>query len=307
MSVAPDRGFRPYLLIERLGDPARAIYRERMTSSAFDLSGYFARIGHDGPHTPTLETVRAIQLRHAQAIPFENLNPLLGLPVKLDLDSLQQKLVRSRRGGYCFEHNTLFGQALKALGFRVVGLAGRVVWNQPNPAVTPPRSHMVLRVELEDGPYLADVGFGMSPTGPLRLMPDIEQQTPHEPFRLLRDGEQFTLQCKLLDKWASFYRFELHPQEPIDYEVANHYVSTWPTSHFVNSLIAARAMPEGRYGLRDNRLSIHRLGGASEQRVLAGATEVSAVLREFFGIVVPDEAAFGAKLARLNWPDFRTG
>ncbi|HEY1385644.1 MAG TPA: arylamine N-acetyltransferase [Dongiaceae bacterium] len=275
-----------------------------MTSDAFDLSAYFARIGYDGPRAPTLETLRAIQLRHAQTIPFENLNPLLGLPVKLDLDSLQQKLVRSRRGGYCFEHNTLFGEALKALGFRVTGLAGRVVWNQPYGTTTPPRSHMVLRVELEDGPYLADVGFGMSPTGPLRLQSDIEQRTPHEPFRLLRDGEQFTLQCKLLDKWASFYRFELHPQEPIDYEVANHYVSTWPTSHFVNSLIAARAIPEGRYGLRDNRLSIHRMGGASEQRVLASTAEVNATLRELFGIVVPDEAAFAAKLARLNWPDF---
>jgi N-hydroxyarylamine O-acetyltransferase len=275
-----------------------------MTSDAFDLSAYFARIGYDGPRAPTLETLRAIQLRHAQTIPFENLNPLLGLPVKLDLDSLQQKLVRSRRGGYCFEHNTLFGEALKALGFRVTGLAGRVVWNQPYGTTTPPRSHMVLRVELEDGPYLADVGFGMSPTGPLRFQPDIEQRTPHEPFRLLRDGEQFTLQCKLLDKWASFYRFELHPQEPIDYEVANHYVSTWPTSHFVNSLIAARAIPEGRYGLRDNRLSIHRMGGASEQRVLASTAEVNATLRELFGIVVPDEAAFAAKLARLNWPDF---
>lgn len=278
-----------------------------MTSDIFDLSAYFARIGHDGPRTPTLDTLRAIQLRHAQAIPFENLNPLLGLPVKLDLESLQQKLVRSRRGGYCFEHNTLFGHALMALGFRVTGLAGRVVWNQPYGTTTPPRSHMVLRVDLEDGRYIADVGFGMSPTGPLRLEPDIEQRTPHEPFRLLRDGEQFTLQCKLLDKWASFYRFELYPQEPIDYEVANHYVSTWPTSHFVNSLIAARATPEGRYGLRDNRLSIHRLGGASEQRVLASTAAISAALRELFGIVVPDDAAFAAKLARLNWPDFTAG
>ena len=278
-----------------------------MTSDIFDLSAYFARIGHDGPRTPTLDTLRAIQLRHAQAIPFENLNPLLGLPVKLDLESLQQKLVRSRRGGYCFEHNTLFGHALMALGFRVTGLAGRVVWNQPYGTTTPPRSHMVLRVDLEDGPYIADVGFGMSPTGPLRLEPEIEQRTPHEPFRLLRDGEQFTLQCKLLDKWASFYRFELYPQEPIDYEVANHYVSTWPTSHFVNSLIAARATPEGRYGLRDNRLSIHRLGGASEQRVLASTAAISAALRELFGIVVPDDAAFAAKLARLNWPDFTAG
>ena len=271
-----------------------------MTNNTFDLSAYFARIGYDGPRTPTLETLRAIQFRHPQAIPFENLNPLLGLPVKLDLDSLQHKMVRSRRGGYCFEQNTLFGQALRALGFRVTGLAGRVVWNQPYGMTTPPRSHMVLKVELEDGPYIADVGFGMSPTGPLRLVTDIEQKTPHEAFRLLRDGEPFTLQCKLKGEWASFYRFELYPQEPIDYEVANHYVSTLPTSHFVNALIAARATADRRYGLRNNKLSMHALDGTHEQTELMSAVEMRNALGDLFGIVVPEPERFDATVARLN-------
>jgi N-hydroxyarylamine O-acetyltransferase len=272
-------------------------------SEAFDLSAYCARIGYDGPRAPTLETLRAIQLLHPQAIPFENLNPLLGIPVRLDIGSLQQKLIRSRRGGYCFEHNGVLLHALRALGFRVTGLAGRVVWNRPDDSI-PPRSHMVLRVELDEGTYLADVGFGMSPTSPLRLEPDIEQRTPHEPFRLLRSGDQFTLQCRLKGEWTSFYCFDLTAQEPIDYQVANYYVSTWPTSHFVNSLIAARATPEGRYGLRNNRLSIHRLNGESEQRVLTSAAEIAASLHDLFGIAVPDEPSLASALARLNWPDF---
>lgn len=272
-------------------------------SGSFDLDAYFARIGYDGARTPTLETLRAIQLLHPQAIAFENLNPLLGLPVPLDIESLQQKLVRSRRGGYCFEHNGVLLHALRAVGFRVSCLAARVVWNQPSDAV-PPRSHMVLRVVLDEGIYLADVGFGMSPTAPLRLEPDIEQQTPHEPFRLQQSDGHFTLQCKLKDEWVSFYLFDLQEQVPVDYQVANHYVSTWPTSHFVQSLIAARATPEGRYGLRNNRLSIHRMTGEGEQRVLSSASEISAALRDLFGIVVPDERAFAAALARLNWPDF---
>ena len=275
-----------------------------MTSDAFDLSAYCARIGYDGPRTPTLETLRAIQLRHPQAIAFENLNPLMGLPVRLDIESLQQKLIKSRRGGYCFEHNGVLFQVLRALGFRVSGLAARVVWNQPDESVTPPRSHMVLRVELPEGTFIADVGFGSSPTAPLRLEPDIEQQTPHEPFRLLQSDGHFTLQCKMLERWASFYRFDLQEQAAIDYQVANHYVSTWPTSHFVQSLIAARATPDGRYGLRNNRLSIHRLKGESEQRTLSSAAEISAALRDLFNVVVPDERAFAAALARLNWPDF---
>ncbi|WP_119302942.1 arylamine N-acetyltransferase family protein [Dongia deserti] len=272
-------------------------------SETFDLDSYFARIRYDGPRTPSLDTLRAIQLLHPQAIAFENLNPLLGMPVALDLESLQQKLIRSRRGGYCFEHNGVLLHALRALGFRVTGLAARVVWNQPNDMM-PPRSHMVLRVVLEEGIYLADVGFGMSPTAPLRLEPEIEQQTPHEPFRLLQGDGHFTLQCKLKDEWTSFYRFDLQEQALIDYQVANYYVSTWPTSHFVQSLIAARATPEGRYGLRNNRLSLHRMGGESEQRILNSAEEVCAALHDVFGIVVPDERAFAAALARLNWPDF---
>ncbi len=275
-----------------------------MTSDpALDLSAYFARIGYDGPRAPTLETLRAIQRLHSQAIAFENLNPLLALPVRLDVEFLQQKLVRSRRGGYCFEHNGLLFHVLRALGFRVSGLAGRVVWNNP-PDTIPPRSHMILRVELEEGTYLADVGFGSSPTAPLRLAPDVAQETPHESFRLLKSDGLYTLQCNLKGQWTSFYMFDLQEQALVDYQVANHYVSTWPTSHFVTSLIAARATADGRYGLRNNRLSIHRMNGESEQRVLTSAAEISTVLKDLFGVVVPDQPAFAAKLARLDWPDF---
>ena len=278
-----------------------------MTSDpALDLSAYFARIGYDGPRAPTLETLRAIQQLHPQAIAFENLNPLLALPVKLDAESLQQKLVRSQRGGYCFEHNGLLFHALRALGFRVSGLAGRVVWNNP-PDNIPPRSHMIVRVELAEGTYIADVGFGMSPTACLQLVPDIAQETPHESFRLVKNDGLYTLQCNLKGQWTSFYMFDLQEQAPVDYQVANHYVSTWPTSHFVTSLIAARATADGRYGLRNNRLSIHRMNGESEQRVLTSAAEISAVLKDLFGVVVPDERAFAAKLARLDWPDFTAG
>jgi N-hydroxyarylamine O-acetyltransferase len=277
-----------------------------MTSDrAFDLAAYFARIGYDGPRTPTLETLRAIQRLHPQAIAFENLNPLLAIPVRLELEFLQEKLIRSRRGGYCFEQNGVLLHALRALKFRVTGLAARVVWNQPDPSATTPRSHMVLKVELDEGTYIADVGFGMSPTAPLRLVPDIAQDTPHESFRLLENGGLYTLQCNLkAHQWASFYLFDLQEQAPVDYQIANHYVSTWPTSHFVTSLIAARATADGRYGLRNNKLSIHRNNGESEQRVLSSAAEVSAVLADLFGVVVPDQAAFAARLAQLGWPDF---
>lgn len=97
-------------------------------------------------------------MRHAEAIPFENLNPLLRWPVRLDAPSLQRKMVRAGRGGYCFEQNLLLSHALTALGFRVTGLAARMLWNVPEGVVTP-RGHMLLCVDIDEQPYIVDVGF----------------------------------------------------------------------------------------------------------------------------------------------------
>lgn len=101
---------------------------QRTPTATIDLDAYFKRIGYEGVRQPTLDTLMAIQLRHTETIAFENLNSLMGWPVRLDAESLQQKLVRDGRGGYCFEHNLLLKHALDALGFRVTGLAARVLW-----------------------------------------------------------------------------------------------------------------------------------------------------------------------------------
>ena len=124
-----------------------------------DLYAYFARIGYHGERTPTLAALRAIHRLHPQAIPFENLNPLLRWPAGLNATSLERKLVREGRGGYCFEHNLLLRHVLHALGYRTTALAARVMWTAPV-GVMRPRSHMLLRVEVEGDPYIADVGFG---------------------------------------------------------------------------------------------------------------------------------------------------
>src|SRR5436190_24033061 len=105
--------------------------------ATIDLDGYFHRVGYAGSRMPTLDTLRDLQLRHTEAIPFENLNPLLGWPVRLDAAALEQKMVRDGRGGYCYEHNLLFRHVLEALGFRAVGLAARILWNVPDGMVRP--------------------------------------------------------------------------------------------------------------------------------------------------------------------------
>ncbi len=214
------------------------------TPATIDLDAYFKRIGYEGVRKPTLDTLLAIQLRHTESIAFENLNPLMEWPVRLDLESLQQKLVRDGRGGYCFEQNLLLKHVLDALGFRVTGLAARVLWNMPEGTV-PPRSHMLLLVDLDGGRYVVDAGFGgVTLTDPLRLEIDIEQATPHEPFRLVKTDEEFIEQVNIDGYWVSLYRFSLAEQLLPDYEMANWYISTHPDSRFVTGLLAARPAPD---------------------------------------------------------------
>jgi len=126
---------------------------EEVTETAVGLDAYFARIGYLGGRTPTLETLETIIARHTEAIPFENLNPLLRWPVRLDPASLDEKMVREGRGGYCFEQNLLLKYVLNALGYRVTGLAARVLWNAPEGAITP-RGDMLLRVDTGEPPFL---------------------------------------------------------------------------------------------------------------------------------------------------------
>lgn len=265
----------------------------------FDLEKYCERTGYDGPRVPTLETLSDVQLRHAQAIPFENLDPFLKWPVRLDAASLQQKLVREKRGGYCFEQNLLLGHALKAMGFHVTGLAARVLWNAP-PAAIPARSHMLLLVDIDDTAYIVDVGFGgMTPTGPLRLEPDVVQATPHEHFRLVRRTDSFVLEASVTGAWRALYRFDMQEQFQPDYEVANWYTSTHPHSHFVTGLTAARPAPGLRYALRNTVFSIHYVDGNTESRLLTSGSEVRAALEGRFQLSLPESPELDAALERL--------
>ena len=153
-----------------------------------DLDGYFARIGCAGERVPSLGLLRELVARHTASITFENIDPVVRRVLLLDLATLQQKLVVPRRGGYCYEQNTLFQAVLRALGFQVTGLLARVRRGAPAHVATP-RSHMLLLVDLPEGRYLADVGFGgVTPTAPLTLHADAEQSTPNEVFRLRVSG-----------------------------------------------------------------------------------------------------------------------
>ncbi|MDR5802083.1 arylamine N-acetyltransferase [Caballeronia sp. LZ001] len=271
-----------------------------------DLPAYYKRIGYEQTqHTgATLETLRALHALHPQAIPFENLDVLLGRPVRLDLASVQRKLVTNARGGYCYEHNLLFRRVLEALGFRARGYAGRVLWGRDDPAM-PPRAHMLLIVDLDEGPFLTDVGFGgMTLSAPLALKSGLEQITPHGAFRL--DGIEtgtmlpgYILNAYIDGDWKPVYRFDLDPQYDVDYEMSNHFVSTYPSSVFVNNLLAARLAPGKRYGLFNRRLSVHDDREGTSHRELKTIEELRRVLSDEFAIRLPDAADLDGALARL--------
>jgi N-hydroxyarylamine O-acetyltransferase len=268
-------------------------------STPIDLDSYFRRIGYHGNRGATLATLRALHLHHAMAIAYENLNPLLRWPVRLDLASLEHKLIHEGRGGYCYEHNLLFMAVLQALGFRVTGLAARVLWNRPENLVTP-RTHMVLLVHMGDASYVSDVGFGgQTLTGPLRLEADLEQATPHEPYRLAKAGADLALQARICGEWRSLCRFDLQPQHEPDYELANWYVSTHPESHFVTTLMAARPAVDRRYVLRDNELTVHHLTGVTERRTFTRAAELRRVLERDLRIRLPESSDLEAALQRI--------
>jgi N-hydroxyarylamine O-acetyltransferase len=250
------------------------------------LPAYFKRIGYDGKPHPTLSVLKELHLLHPASIPFENLNPLLGIPVKLDSGSLQQKLIHDGRGGYCFEQNLLFKEMLEAIGFRVKGLAARIMWNRPEDEITS-RGHMLLLVEVDGKPFIADAGFGgLGPTAPLLLQPDLVQETPHEQYKLRQDGSDYILYSDVKEEWKPLYRFNLEEHYRQDYEITNWYLSNHPESHFVNGLYAARAEinPNRRYALRDNELSIHALGEGTEKKRCETISELKDVLKNNFRI-----------------------
>jgi N-hydroxyarylamine O-acetyltransferase len=266
-----------------------------------DVEAYFQRIGYVGPHDATLETLAEINLRHPQIIPFENLDPLLKRPVVLSAEALERKILFGGRGGWCYEQNLLLGSVLQAIGFRVSGLAARAMWNAPE-GVVRARTHMLLRIDgLDGGPHIVDVGFGgLTLTGPLRLVRDIEQATPHETFRLLEaDRGEYVLQVLIAGAWKPLYSFDLQPQLLVDYEVWNWHLCHHSDSPFITNLMAARVTLDRRYGLFNNKLSIHVLNGESQHTTLATAMELRGTLEHLFGIELPDDPGLEALLTRL--------
>ena len=258
--------------------------------TAFDLGAYLRRINYSGATPPDSETLKGLHHAHIEAIPFENLEIQMGGSIALDLATLQAKMVGRRRGGYCFEHNTLFSTALRSIGFDVETCEARV--RQGAEGATRPRTHMVLRVHCEGRTWLADVGFG----GDGLIEPIPMDGNPVEQagvwYRVARENTLRILQRAAGGPWEDLYAIQPDPVFPIDYEAGNWLTSTHPQSPFVLNVTAQRMVGGTRHILRNLTYSIAR-GGDVQTREIARA-ELIPLLRHTFGIDVPDTARFRA-------------
>lgn len=258
----------------------------RWEASRLDLKAYLDRIDYRGPLTPTLETLCALQRAHLAAVPFENLEIVTGGEIRLDLESLQDKLVRRRRGGYCHEQNTLFATVLDRLGFAVEGRSARILMGDDAREITPV-GHTILNVAVEGRQWLVDVGVGnVGPREPIPLEEGVEVRHGRWEYRLERSPLGYwLLRHRRHDGWFNLYQFSDEPYFRADYEDHNYHVSHHPASPFVRRIVAQFNGAEVRHALTDLELKTYRPGVAPELRRLA-AEELSGVLREWFGLVL---------------------
>lgn len=260
------------------GRPAPDEADDEWAVRELDLAAYLRRIGYDADLAPTGPTLAGLHRAHVATIPFENADIMLGRGVAVDLPSIQDKLVRRGRGGYCFEHGQLLAAALERLGYSVDRLLARVSGERDA------RSHLLLRVRAGDECWVADTGFG---TGLIEPLP-FGDRAPHDQYgwsyRLTGDGEHsWWLQERQDGGWVTMYWFDDQTQHPADVVVANHFTSTYPSSSFVRQFVAIRKDTGGLRRLTGRRLSITRPGHPADERHLNDA-EFGAALTEIFGL-----------------------
>ena len=277
-----------------------------------DVAAYLDRIGYHGSTAPTAETLRALHQAHLLAVPFENLDIGLGREILLEEAALADKIVRRRRGGFCYELNGLLALLLCALGYRVTLLAARVP--TPDGGLGPPFDHLTLLVEGARlrGRWLADVGWGrQAPSEPLRFVLAEEQVRPRDgaAYLLTEAGGWWRLLCRGLGAraltyasgtapvevapgdeavWEEQYRFTLQGYALGDFAGGCRYHQTSPDSVFTRGRICTRLTADGRITLHDARL-ITTVHGERTEQELAGEAECRAVLREQFGVDLAGE------------------
>jgi N-hydroxyarylamine O-acetyltransferase len=265
--------------------------------SAAQLQRYCARLGYDGPRAATLTTLRALHRAHLLAIPYENLDIHLGLPLTLDGDAMFTKLVDERRGGWCYEMNGVFGRVLESLGFDVRYLSGAV--GRRTAGWRARGNHLVLLVTL-DRPWIVDVGFGDGFLTPLPLEPGTYRQDFLQ-YRVSRDGPWWRVDNHEFGG-ADGFDFTLTPRVLDDFAAQCHDLQTSPDSSFVKVTVCERFVPGGLVILRGAMLREVSADGVVT-RTLDSAADFDRVLRERFGLELDDAVALWPRVwsRHLDW------
>ncbi|MEV7523431.1 arylamine N-acetyltransferase [Streptomyces sp. NPDC091371] len=268
-----------------------------------DLDAYLARIGVRGPSggggelRADLATLYEVHRAHTAAVTFENLDVLLGRPVELDVKAIEDKLVHARRGGYCYEQNSLLAAALERIGFEVSGRGAR---NRTRGDSLTAVTHAVLVVTVEGEPWLCDAGFGyQGPREPVPLgRPGVEVRQGEWTYRVREEEDGILVLCLLREgTWRDLYAFSPQRYHPVDYVLLNHYSSTHPRSAFVSRVIVQRPGDGDRLALVGRELTRLLPDGRVERESVA-ADELLAVLDREFGLRLSERD--GAELVRIQ-------
>jgi N-hydroxyarylamine O-acetyltransferase len=229
------------------------------------------------------------------AVPFENLDIPLGRPIELSVPAFYDKIVRRRRGGFCYELNGLFGWLLQQLGIGVTLLSARVYHlGEPGPDF----EHALLLVEAGER-LIADVGFGDSFIEPLPLEGTREMEQQGSVYRLGAEGSRRILQRRQpAADWEPQFSFTLTPRRLAEFAAECRRLQTSPESPFTRKAVCSLPTPDGRITLSGGRL-IRTARGRREEEPVAGTEEYRALLRTHFGIEL-DEGAAIAHLMSLG-------
>jgi N-hydroxyarylamine O-acetyltransferase len=257
-------------------------------TTPLDTDAYFDRIRWTGTVRHDLATLSGLLRAHMDHIPFENLDVLLGRPIRLDLESLQAKLVHARRGGYCFEHGTLLFAVLQQLGFAPERRLARVTLLAPRDEV--PRTHMFLTLSLPEGRFVVDAGFGgLAAPFPLPLQAGRPPGPDQASHWMEHDGHFWTLCAEARDEVTRAWVSTLEDEGPADVEMGNHFVSTYPGSAFRQRIMLRALTPEGRVTVMNDEATLWR-GDVPEHLKLANRAALHDLLRQYFGIDLPEVA-----------------
>jgi N-hydroxyarylamine O-acetyltransferase len=252
----------------------------------FDLDAYLSRVGYDGPTKPDLASLGGLLAAHMNAIPFENIDVLLGRPIRLDLEALQKKMVTGRRGGYCFEQATLFLAALSALGFEATPRTARVILVLKPEAA--PRGHMYLAVRLPEGEFVADPGLGgMGCRAPIPL-DGRPAREGDEIWSIRTENRRRVLQVESPERRIDAWIAGFDEDNWVDFEVGNHWFSTHPASPMVNRMMLRAMIPGGGRVTVMNREATIRANGEIQRRELADRTDLRRLVRDYCGFDCPE-------------------